>query len=282
MSVGRAAAGRARVRFSLLLPVAIFGVLAVSLVAQVPRERYRGSNIVVGEGPADRSAFTVCRLAYTQVRREEGGSGWDTELVIADQNLMFRLADFTNMAVLRHENGTPAQVAVRATDEALFACPFLVASDPGSAGFDPTEVERLREYLLKGGFLWADDFWGERALDHWLGEIGRVLPEYETFEVTSDHPLMSAFYFVDAVPQIPNIRFWRSTGGQTSERGFESAVPRAYAIADEHDRILVFMTHNTDIADGWEREGEDFGFFHSFSPYAYALAVNVVVAAMTR
>jgi hypothetical protein len=84
------------------------------------------------------------------------------------------------------------------------------------------------------------------------------------------------------VPQIANIGFWRRSGGGTSERGAESATPHFRAILDADGRIMVAMTHNTDIQDAWEREGEDPGFFESFAPDGYSLGINVLVYAMTH
>jgi hypothetical protein len=70
--------------------------------------------------------------------------------------------------------------------------------------------------------------------------------------------------------------------GETSERGAETATPSLKAIYDRHGRIMVLMTHNTDISDSWEREGEDPEYFYTFSPDGYALAINAVVYAMTH
>lgn len=88
---------------------------------------------------------------------------------------------------------------------------------------------------------------------------------------------------VAELPQIPSIQFWRGTAGEeTSERGSDSAEPAMRAIADARGRILVLMTHNTDISDAWEREAEDPRFFYSFSPQGYAVALNVVLYSMTH
>jgi hypothetical protein len=130
----------------------------------------------------------------------------------------------------------------------------------------------------------VDDFWGDYAWNRWEREIGRVLPpsQYPVFDIPLDHPLFHAIYDVREVPQIPSIQFWRGSGGLTSERGAESATPHLRGIADPSGRLLVVMSHNTDIADGWEREGEEYEFFYRFSPVAYALAINIVVYAMTH
>ena len=81
----------------------------------------------------------------------------------------------------------------------------------------------------------------------------------------------------------PSINFWAGTG-QTSERGRDSAQPHVRAILDPDDpqRILVLMTHNTDLGDSWEREGEDPEYFLNFSVPGYALGVNALLYAMSH
>ena len=173
----------------------------------------------------------------------------------------------------------------RFMDDALFNCPFTMASDVGTIGFSNDEVARLREYLLKGGFLWVDDFWGTRAWRHWEREIGRVLPpsQYPVRDVPLDHPVFRTLSHVHEVPQITAIQFWYGVGGRTtSERGFDSREATLRAISDEDGRILVVMTHNTDVADAWEREADDPRFFERFSPDGYGLGINVLLYAMTH
>jgi hypothetical protein len=136
---------------------------------------------------------------------------------------------------------------------------------------------------MKGGFLWADDFWGSYAWEAWAREIGKVLPpgEYQTIELSPDHPLFRAQFEVPRVPQIPSINHWASTGG-TSERYSDSAQPHARGIVDRQGRLLVLATHNTDIGDSWEREADDPEYFYRFSVDGYAFGINVVLYAMTH
>jgi hypothetical protein len=146
-------------------------------------------------------------------------------------------------------------------------------------------VERLRDYLVKGGFLWVDDFWGTLAWNQWSAEIGRVLPpaEYPIIDLPLDHPLFKTLFNIWEVPQIANIGFWRRSGGATtSERGYDSAEAHFRAITDQHGRVMVAMTYNTDIQDAWEREGEDPRFFREFGPTGYSLGVNVLLYAMSH
>jgi hypothetical protein len=114
-------------------------------------------------------------------------------------------------------------------------------------------------------------------------EINKALPasEYSIEDIPPGHTIYNALYQVYDVPQVPSIQFWRRGRG-TSERGSGSAVPHLRGIRDAQGRVMVLMSHNTDIADGWEREGEDEEFFFAFSPKAYALGINIILYTMTH
>jgi hypothetical protein len=232
--------------------------------------------------PEQRTGFMFCRLQYQSVLRFPSGYGWSTDYPRSDRNFMTRLPQLTAATVTHWNDGEIGHAVVRPTDPELFQCPFVFASDPGTAGFSHEDATQLRTYLLKGGFLWVDDFWGERAWAHWAAEIQRVLPEYEIQELTPEHPLFKSFYALPEVPQIPSIQSWYDTGGSTHERNFEPGDPHLRAIINERGRILVLMTHNTDIADGWERETDNEDFFYAFTARAYGVGVNVAIWAMSR
>ena len=230
-------------------------------------------------------AFSFCRLLYTSVRREPSGGGWRTDYPYGEINLMIRLSELTKTPVPFEGTRQPTHYVVRLTNDALFECPFTMASDVGTIGLSPAEAEQLRLYLLKGGFLWVDDFWGTAAWQQWTRELAKVLPpsEYPIEDVPLDDPIFSSQFLVTKIPQITNIGFWRRSGGrETSERGADSREAHFRAIRDDHGRIMVAMTHNTDVADSWEREGEDPGFFYQFSPNGYALGINVLLYALTH
>src|SRR6478735_1669929 len=269
-----------------ILTVAAALLLSAAASAQFGRGGGEFANIPARYMPRqlpDRN-FVVCRLQYTSVRREPSGGGWRTDYPYGEINLTTRLSELTRTPVSRDTDGRPNHYVVRLIDNELFECPFTMASDVGTIGLHPDEVEQLRLYLLKGGFLWVDDFWGEAAWEQWRGELARVLPpsEYPIEDVALSDPIFRSQFTVTKVPQITNIGFWRRTGGrETSERGEETRIPHFRAIRDHHGRIMVVMTHNTDVADSWEREGEDPEFFYQFSPDGYAVGINVLLHAMT-
>ena len=219
------------------------------------------------------------------MRDEPLGHGWNTDYPDSDINFMVRFSELTSARINRGAEGLPNHVVVTLDDDAMFNYPFIFMSDVGTAGFTPSQAERLRQYLLRGGMLYVDDFWGVRAFEHWKREMAQVLPSdrYPIVDVPLDHPIFRSFFTIKKIPQIPSIQFWRRSGGtSTSERGFESDEPHFRGIFDEKGRLMVIMTHNTDIADGWEREAEGDEFFYRFSVRAYPLGVNIAIYAMTH
>ena len=228
-------------------------------------------------------SWHFCRLMYRQVRSQQRGMGWGTDYPNADINFSTRLSELTKTQV-GLSDGYANHLVVRPTDAALFQCPFVMASDPGSAGFSPEDAAALRDYLVKGGFLWVDDFWGPWAWEAFVGEIRKALPAetYPLKDLTPDHPIFRTMFPITEVPQVPAIQWWGGPGTSTSEMGEYSATAHMAAITDPHGRIMVLMTHNTDIADSWEREADDPQFFFHFSPNGYAVGLNAVLYALSH
>jgi len=223
--------------------------------------------------------FNFCRLVYQGNGR---GGSWTTDFPRADINMSIRLSELTRTKVSFDPAGQPNHLLVRPTSDELFQCPFVIMAAPGSALFNDEEALRLREYVLKGGFLWADDFWGSYQWEQWVTQLRKVLPadRYPIVDIALDHPLLRGQFEVTTIPQIPNIGYFTRSGGDTSEQGADSVVPHARFIADDSGRIMVFMTHNTDISDSWEREADDPTYFYTFGPRGFAFGINVLLHAM--
>src|SRR5262245_10699579 len=229
-------------------------------------------------------AFQFCRIAFRNAMDGDGG-GWYVDYPRADENLTFRLSELTTATVSETSPRVYKHSVMSLTDAiTLSRCPFTMLTEPGGAFLDDNEARGLREYLERGGFLWADDFWGEYAWAHWLSELRKALPsgEFTVTDVPMDHPIFHMLYDVRELPQIPSINFWAGTGGQTSERGRDSAVPHARGAFDASGHMLVFMTHNTDFGDAFEREGDMREYFVEFAGKGYAVGVNVVLYALTH
>ena len=207
-----------------------------------------------------------------------GGGGWATDYPDSDLNFSYRLHQLTSMEV------NPEPLVLELTDPELVDYPFIYLLEPGRLVFSAAEVEALRSYLLNGGFLMVDDFWGEEEWDNFYQEIKRVFPDREPQELELDHEIFRIVFQLKEKPQIPSID-WALRGrayGITWER--EDAREVHYkALYDDKGRMMAIVCHNTDLGDGWEREGENEWYFHEFSEKkAYPLGINIVVYAMTH
>jgi hypothetical protein len=275
-----------RRRFATLAATAaILALAAATGLAQ--RIWYGGYGYTPPRFPTKHSfqgSFNFCRAMFESDRREK--RGWSTDYPGADLNFSTRLAELTKAPVTMYadaeEGDQPDAVVVRLTDDALFKCPYILMEDAGTAYFSPLDAQRLREYLLKGGFAFVSDYWGERARAQFDEQIALALPpsRFPTVDLPLTHPIWHTLFELKTIPQMPSIQSWRRTGGNTDRGVYDP--PSARGIADSRGRLMVVMMHNTDIPDGWEREGEDPEYFYRFSPDAYAVGIDIVLYAMTH
>jgi uncharacterized protein DUF4159 len=229
--------------------------------------------------------FQFCRVWFQSgFNGDPGAGGWSADWPRADINLSIRLSELTKTTIGRLPSGQPHNVVIRLTSPELFNCPFIMMTEVGASELNSREVTHLREYLLKGGFLWVDDFWGNEAWEWWERQLRKVLPavDYPIVDLRPDHPLYRSQFVVKQTPQISNIGFWARNGGGTSERYEESAVVDTRAILDSHGNIMLLMTHNTDLGDSFEREGDDPEYFSRMSVPGYAFGINALLYAMTH
>jgi hypothetical protein len=182
---------------------------------------------------------------------------------------------------------------LKLTDPLLFHFPLIHMAKPGRIELQDQEAQALRAYLLAGGTLMADDFWGTQEWDQFETQMTRVLPDRTWEELPMTHRIFHCVFDLN-VPknklQVPYIRLGRSSlnpnsglYGNTSQNGEDSRDMHVRAWLDDKQRIMIIATHNTNNGDGWEREGEDTGYFHEFSENrAYPLAINIIFYLMTH
>jgi hypothetical protein len=182
---------------------------------------------------------------------------------------------------------------LKLTDPALFDYPFIFMSHPEAMELRDEEIAALRKYLLHGGALMTDDFWGDWDWQNFESSIQRVLPGRHWIDLPIEHPLFHCVFDLHGPVkdlQVPTIHLWR--------RGYDPADPQSFpspsrgggsremhvrAWLDDKQRIMILALHNTDTGDGWEREGEDADYFRLFSETrAYPLAVNAIFYLMTH
>ena len=209
-------------------------------------------------------SFNFCRVMFKSDRREK--QGWGTDYPGADINFSVRVAELTKVQRQDDqptaEDAEPDAVVVGSPTTALFQCPFTFMEDAGTARFTDEEVTRLRDYLLKGGFLLVSrTITAAGRGSNSTRRSARVLPpaQFPIIDLTAAGPSdVEDDVSVTKLPQMASIQTWRRSDGGVIERWNENgAPPDARGIADGHGRLMVVMVHNTDLPDPWEREGED-------------------------
>jgi len=227
-----------------------------------------------------KDVFTFTRIRYDSGGWGRRGGGWATDLPDSDLNLSFRLQQMTSMRV------DPDGRILGLTDPDLVDFPFIYIVEPGNLLFSDEEVEALRAYLLNGGFLMFDDFWGDSAWDNVEAEMKRVFPDRSFFELPLTHELYQRPFAIKSKGQVPAIDQGIASefSGVTWERhDGDTQTVHHRAITDDQGRLMVIATHNTDNGDGWEREGESDYYFHNFSEkIAYPLGINIIFYVMTH
>lgn len=232
-----------------------------------------------------KDVFTFVRIKYSVGRTHGYGhtlDRWAIDFPDSDLNFSFRLQQMTSMKV------NPEGLVLEITDKELFDYPFIYIVEPGRLEFKEEEVPILRNYLLNGGFLMVDDFWGEKEWANFHQEIKRVFPDREPQELDLKHEIFHCVFDLKEKPQIPNVTLGTASQypgplfGVTWERPDAKEV-HYKGIFDDKGRMMVMICHNTDLGDGWEQEGDNEYYFHEFSEKkAYPLGINIVFYAMTH
>ncbi len=273
-----------------VMAIVLFSIVPVVFAQYRDRWRYQTDRLDRGNVPnweIDKQfkddVFTFVRIKYESAYYGRHGGGWDIDYPDSDLNFSLRLQQLTSLKV------NPDPVVLELTDDRLLDYPFVYIIEPGSLMFSEAEVVALRRYCYNGGFVMVDDFWGDSQYENLRRELKRVFPDRDPAEVPLEHEIFHCVYDLQEKPMVPAIgAYYRLGGGQfvTAERswdGSDTQTPHYRAITDDANRIMVFICHNTDLGDGWEREGENAEYFQEFSvKLAYPMGINIVTYAMTH
>ncbi len=260
----------------------LVAVCAITVAPVSGQEREDGA--ASAEGPAPRlkpadvafkhDSFTFVRIRHSTTGGRRPSGYWATDYPDSDQNFSARFAQVTGLKT------DPKGKVLTLTDPGLRTYPFAYVVEPGHLQLTPAEGQGLREYLLAGGLLMVDDFWGEAEWQHFAEQMRQVFPDREFKELDIEHPVFHCFYDIREKPQVPSIAV--ALSGRTTER-LDAEEPHFRGLTDDRGRLMVLACHNTDLGDGWERDGESAEYYRKFSiPKAYPMGINIVVYALTR
>jgi hypothetical protein len=214
--------------------------------------------------------------------------GWWVDFPDADLNFSCRLQQLTSTRV------DPDGRTLKLNDPSLPDYPLIMMEHPGYMRLRNDELEALQNYLRNGGALFINDFWSQREWHGFEAEMKRVLPGINWVELSTEHPIFHCIFDLRGPMQnlqVPTLQFWNRNHDpldpksplQRVDRGEGSEKMHVRAWLDDRQRIMVLAIHNSDIADGWEREGENDAYFRTFSEkVSYPLGINVVFYLMTH
>lgn len=255
---------------------ALIGIATLSLAAGLSAQ---------DAGPSDRPTFhpphgdppTEFYFARAIYRSRIGGADprfipWRIDYPKADRQFILGVQRLSNLDVEWREH------AVHLDDPELRRHPFLYAVEVGYMDLTDSEARGLRGYLLAGGFLLVDDFWGSLEWANFERQLGRVIPEYPIVDIPSDHPVLRSFYQIPGLVQVPNLA-QGIRGGPTWERdGYE---PRFRGVFDEAGRLMVAIVWNSDLGDAWEWADHP-RYPLPYSTFAYEMGLNVIIYGMSH
>jgi len=256
----------------LVAVLAFAATLAAAVRAQVSDER------VVDHRPATEAPgeFQFARLMYSANRYGRGwGYGrrqmWQTDWPDAEQHFVRGVGRLTRVdaAELGH--------VLTALDDDIFDYPWIYAVEVGYWQLSDAEAARLREYLLRGGFLMVDDFHGTFEWAGFMASLERIFPDRPVVDIPENHEIFHAVYDLDQRIQIPSRMFIYS--GVTYER--DGYTPHWRGIFDDDGRLMVAINFNMDIGDAWEHaDWPDYP--ENMTALAYRFGINYLIYTMTH
>ena len=217
------------------------------------------------EIPFKTTDFTFVRLQYTCSTRSRCRSAWLTDYPDADQAITNQVQSLTNLSV------NPDGLVLGVADPILHQYPFAYIVEAGQMSLSDDDALALRNYLLGGGFLMVDDFWGEYEWEIFAEALGKVFPDRTPVELAVDHEIFQSFYYLSESRQVPG------RGGARS-----GAEPRLMGISDDNGRLMVLICHNHDFGDAWEHI-DDPWYPKEFSMgFAVPMGINIVTYALSH
>jgi hypothetical protein len=277
------------------LPIATILILAAGAAAQrFGGGRFGGGLFQDTEAPrptfAREGEFHFIRLEYTDLpqfhrrfgfasRGAQGEGWWMVDWPDADDHFSLGVQRLTRIDV-----GEPRHF--RLTDDKLWDHPWLYATQTGWWGLNQREIERLREYLLRGGFLVTDDFWGPDPTqwEVFRETMDRALPGHPITDIALTDPVMHVLYDIEAkdltwIPGTRHIR--RGAGSGVTVQQPPGTSPAWRSLSDDAGRMVVAVNYNTDIGDAWEYADHPM-YPEAMTALAYRYGVNYLVYAMTH
>ena len=201
-----------------------------------------------------------------------GGTDWTIDYPKADRHI----TEMVRRLTVLDARSVEQPVDLEDGDD-IFYWPWLYAVEVGTWDLTDEQAAKLREYLLRGGFLMVDDFHGSQEWEQFVDGMRRVFPERPIVDLGDDDPIFHTFWELGEREQIPGAQFLYY-GRTYEEDGF---VAHWRGIYDDHGRLMVAICHNMDLGDAVEHS-DTLNYPERWSAIAMRTFINYVVYAMTH
>lgn len=202
----------------------------------------------------------------------QGFSSWTIDYPASDRHFCQVLRRLTRVNVRSVEQ----PVNLDDGDDPFY-WPWLYGVEVGRWELTTPQTAKLREYLLRGGFLMVDDFHGTQEWAVFMESMRHVFPDRQLVDLETSDPIFHVLYDLETRYQIPGLQFVRS--GRTWEQ--DGIEPRWRGIFDDHGRLMVAICHNMDLGDAVEH-ADNPRYPERFSALALRIFTNYAVYAMTH
>lgn len=243
-------------------------------VPRTPNTDDDGNELALPADAGKKTEWAFARLAYPSVQ----GSGfwamrgsWSTDSPKADRQFV------QGVRRLSRIDAKSIEEVVDLDSDKLFEFPWIYAVEVGHWSLNDAQCKKLREYLLRGGFLMTDDFHGTFEWDVFMRSMSRVFPERPVVDIKNDDPIFHVLYDLQERFQVPGIQYWYT--GRIAE--YDGVTPEWKAIHDDKGRVMVAICHNMDLGDAWEWADSP-RYPERYASLAYRTGINYIIYAMTH
>ncbi len=271
-----------------LIPRLLLGLLFLGLSSSLLALQRNTQRNPYDQGPGylssnglEKAGFIFARLRYNSDRRYADysgygfrfGGGWSEDFPKGDRQFVEGAQRLTRL------KARPEEEVIEPDTDDMYDYPWLYAVNVGTWQFTDAQAARLREYLMRGGFMIVDSFHGEADWQHFMLGMRQILPGADNrwTELDSKDEIFHVLYDLDERFQVPGYQYI-STGRTYEKDGF---VPHWRAIRDDKGRIMVLMDFNMHLGDAWEH-ADDPQYPERFSSLAYRLGINYIIYGMTH
>jgi hypothetical protein len=206
-----------------------------------------------------------------------GRTNWTVDYPRGDRTFAVALRRLTRIDVRSVEQPVNPD-----DDDDIFYYPYLHAGMPTNWQFTDAQAGKIREYLLRGGFMICDSFFGKREWEGFLRGITQIFPDREIVDLPDSEAIFHTAYSLAEKYQVGNYRALMRTGNAYRDDGTgDGKDPHWRGIRDDHGRVVVMINFNNDLGDSWQL-ADNPEYPEKFSHLGIRLGVNYVIYTMSH